>query len=211
MVVLHLVSLQGTQRFIAQMGFKRMTPVQAITIPLLLKQRDVAVEASCVCLWRRCPGAFFLSERCGFICQSWSPKFHLNMMPNSWFPKFPCFLRAFPMVIMVQWVLWPGLHGLREDLGLFDPHFRDHVPRPVGGREPPPRQPATHGGGRHHRTHQGIGHADLWGLWALLEIRQGGALRKAVWRLVVKKVKVGHRIVSDSQERDVFLKFSVPE
>eukprot|EP00438_Fugacium_kawagutii_P030980 Skav203556 [mRNA] locus=scaffold3576:106185:109654:+ [translate_table: standard] len=27
------------------MGFKRMTPVQAITIPLLLKQRDVAVEA----------------------------------------------------------------------------------------------------------------------------------------------------------------------
>jgi superfamily II DNA/RNA helicase len=50
MVVLHLVSLQGTQRFIAQMGFKRMTPVQAITIPLLLKQRDVAVEASCVCL-----------------------------------------------------------------------------------------------------------------------------------------------------------------
>eukprot|EP00435_Cladocopium_sp_Y103_P002566 s90_g1.t1 len=37
---------EGTQRFIAQMGFKRMTPVQAITIPLLLKQRDVAVEAS---------------------------------------------------------------------------------------------------------------------------------------------------------------------
>lgn len=36
---------EGTQRFIAQMGFKRMTPVQAITIPLLLKQRDVAVEA----------------------------------------------------------------------------------------------------------------------------------------------------------------------
>lgn len=35
---------QGTQRFIAQMGFKRMTPVQAIAIPLLLKQRDVAVE-----------------------------------------------------------------------------------------------------------------------------------------------------------------------
>lgn len=36
---------EGTQRFIAQMGFKRMTPVQAITIPLLLKQRDIAVEA----------------------------------------------------------------------------------------------------------------------------------------------------------------------
>ena len=28
------------------MGFKRMTPVQAIAIPLVLKQRDVAVEAS---------------------------------------------------------------------------------------------------------------------------------------------------------------------
>eukprot|EP00913_Durusdinium_trenchii_P034573 g32343.t1 len=35
----------GTQRFVGTMGFKRMTPVQAIAIPLLLKQRDVAVEA----------------------------------------------------------------------------------------------------------------------------------------------------------------------
>ena len=29
----------------ASLSFKRMTPVQAIAIPLLLKQRDVAVEA----------------------------------------------------------------------------------------------------------------------------------------------------------------------
>ncbi|CAK9082324.1 ATP-dependent RNA helicase DDX55 (DEAD box protein 55) [Durusdinium trenchii] len=36
---------EGTQRFVGTMGFKRMTPVQAIAIPLLLKQRDVAVEA----------------------------------------------------------------------------------------------------------------------------------------------------------------------
>lgn len=37
--------MQGTSRFVASLGFKRMTPVQAICIPLLLKQRDVAVEA----------------------------------------------------------------------------------------------------------------------------------------------------------------------
>lgn len=36
---------EATQRFIAGTGFKRMTPVQAIAIPLLLNHRDVAVEA----------------------------------------------------------------------------------------------------------------------------------------------------------------------
>ena len=36
---------QGTHRFIKEMGFKRMTPVQAIAVPLVLNQRDVAVEA----------------------------------------------------------------------------------------------------------------------------------------------------------------------
>ncbi|CAE7602932.1 DDX55 [Symbiodinium sp. CCMP2592] len=36
---------KGTHHFIEEMGFKRMTPVQAIAIPLVLKQRDVAVEA----------------------------------------------------------------------------------------------------------------------------------------------------------------------
>lgn len=35
----------ATRRFIQQTGFKRMTPVQAISIPLLLNHRDVAVEA----------------------------------------------------------------------------------------------------------------------------------------------------------------------
>mmetsp|Transcript_40028 Transcript_40028/g.64726 ORF Transcript_40028/g.64726 Transcript_40028/m.64726 type:complete len:758 (-) Transcript_40028:83-2356(-) len=35
----------ATKRFIADTGFKRMTPVQAIAIPLLLNHRDVAVEA----------------------------------------------------------------------------------------------------------------------------------------------------------------------
>jgi len=35
----------ATRRFIEQTGFKRMTPVQAIAIPLLLNNRDVAVEA----------------------------------------------------------------------------------------------------------------------------------------------------------------------
>lgn len=34
-----------TKRFITELGFKRMTPVQAIAIPLLLNHRDVAVEA----------------------------------------------------------------------------------------------------------------------------------------------------------------------
>ena len=52
------VQLQGTQRFIAQMGFKRMTPVQAITIPLLLKQRDVAVEALLFLFVSACDGDF---------------------------------------------------------------------------------------------------------------------------------------------------------
>lgn len=36
---------EGTKRFINEIGFKRMTPVQAIAIPLLLNFRDVAVEA----------------------------------------------------------------------------------------------------------------------------------------------------------------------
>lgn len=36
---------EATQRFIAGTGFKRMTPVQAIAIPLLMNHRDVAVEA----------------------------------------------------------------------------------------------------------------------------------------------------------------------
>jgi len=36
---------EATRRFITEMGFKRMTPVQAIAIPLLLNHRDVAVEA----------------------------------------------------------------------------------------------------------------------------------------------------------------------
>jgi len=35
----------ATKRFISETGFKRMTPVQAISIPLLLNHRDVAVEA----------------------------------------------------------------------------------------------------------------------------------------------------------------------
>mmetsp|Transcript_23876 Transcript_23876/g.50951 ORF Transcript_23876/g.50951 Transcript_23876/m.50951 type:complete len:727 (-) Transcript_23876:61-2241(-) len=35
----------ATKNFVAEMGFKRMTPVQAIAIPLLLNHRDVAVEA----------------------------------------------------------------------------------------------------------------------------------------------------------------------
>jgi len=35
----------ATQKFIQETGFKRMTPVQAISIPLLLSHRDVAVEA----------------------------------------------------------------------------------------------------------------------------------------------------------------------
>lgn len=43
---------QGTQRFVGTMGFKRMTPVQAIAIPLLLKQRDVAVEVRRTCFGR---------------------------------------------------------------------------------------------------------------------------------------------------------------
>lgn len=36
---------EKTQRFIKDLGFTRMTPVQAIAIPLLLNRRDVAVEA----------------------------------------------------------------------------------------------------------------------------------------------------------------------
>lgn len=36
---------KGTQRFVKELGYVRMTPVQAITIPLLLNHRDVAVEA----------------------------------------------------------------------------------------------------------------------------------------------------------------------
>lgn len=36
---------QATRCFIKELGFKRMTPVQAIAIPLLLNHRDVAVEA----------------------------------------------------------------------------------------------------------------------------------------------------------------------
>jgi len=35
----------ATRRFIDEAGFKRMTPVQAIAIPLLMNSRDVAVEA----------------------------------------------------------------------------------------------------------------------------------------------------------------------
>eukprot|EP00930_Biecheleria_cincta_P076162 TRINITY_DN63379_c0_g1_i1.p1 TRINITY_DN63379_c0_g1~~TRINITY_DN63379_c0_g1_i1.p1 ORF type:complete len:724 (-),score=175.27 TRINITY_DN63379_c0_g1_i1:312-2483(-) len=35
----------ATRKFVADMKFKRMTPVQAIAIPLLLNHRDVAVEA----------------------------------------------------------------------------------------------------------------------------------------------------------------------
>ena len=35
----------ATRSFVAGMKFKRMTPVQAIAIPLLLNHRDVAVEA----------------------------------------------------------------------------------------------------------------------------------------------------------------------
>eukprot|EP00746_Dinoflagellata_sp_MGD_P163324 gnl/MRDRNA2_/MRDRNA2_91297_c0_seq1.p1 gnl/MRDRNA2_/MRDRNA2_91297_c0~~gnl/MRDRNA2_/MRDRNA2_91297_c0_seq1.p1 ORF type:complete len:707 (+),score=191.71 gnl/MRDRNA2_/MRDRNA2_91297_c0_seq1:88-2208(+) len=36
---------QATRRFIGETGFARMTPVQAVVIPLLLGRRDVAVEA----------------------------------------------------------------------------------------------------------------------------------------------------------------------
>jgi len=36
---------EASKQFIAETGFKRMTPVQAIAIPLLLNHRDVAVEA----------------------------------------------------------------------------------------------------------------------------------------------------------------------
>jgi len=35
----------ASRRFIKELGFKRMTPVQAIAIPLLLNHKDVAVEA----------------------------------------------------------------------------------------------------------------------------------------------------------------------
>merc|ERR1719157_247353 len=35
----------ATRCFIKESGFARMTPVQAIAIPLLLNRRDVAVEA----------------------------------------------------------------------------------------------------------------------------------------------------------------------
>ena len=43
---------QGTHHFIEEMGFKRMTPVQAIAIPLVLKQRDVAVEVKVASAWQ---------------------------------------------------------------------------------------------------------------------------------------------------------------
>lgn len=36
---------EGTRRYVRDVGFARMTPVQAIAIPLLLNHRDVAVEA----------------------------------------------------------------------------------------------------------------------------------------------------------------------
>ena len=92
------VQLQGTQRFIAQMGFKRMTPVQAITIPLLLKQRDVAVEASCICscLWQisRCCSL----ENCGLLRVG--PQ---NPIPCPRCPPQLVHFRLFPWVF--QWVL----------------------------------------------------------------------------------------------------------
>jgi len=43
---------KGTHHFIEEMGFKRMTPVQAIAIPLVLKQRDVAVEVKVASAWQ---------------------------------------------------------------------------------------------------------------------------------------------------------------
>uniref|UniRef100_A0A0G4G7G3 ATP-dependent RNA helicase n=1 Tax=Chromera velia CCMP2878 TaxID=1169474 RepID=A0A0G4G7G3_9ALVE len=35
----------GTRRFVERLGFRRMTPVQAVSIPLFLQNKDVAVEA----------------------------------------------------------------------------------------------------------------------------------------------------------------------
>ena len=56
---------QGTHHFIEEMGFKRMTPVQAIAIPLVLKQRDVAVEVKAASAWQKpCVDCFTSAESC---------------------------------------------------------------------------------------------------------------------------------------------------